>query len=99
MQRITNEDIGHAIRGYVMALQTTGFPVGEGEVVVGCPYGQCYYVYRYDNERHLPIHDLPAFMGSTGGFMSKREVHDALRLAARTLFDLDYWRKESARNA
>lgn len=89
MERITNADLGHALRGYSHALTAIGFDHDPDSLRIGSPYGLVRYVYRVDPENpHMPVHDLPAFTGSTGGYMTKREVYDALRLAARALFDV-----------
>jgi hypothetical protein len=89
MARITNADIIAALERLSRALDSAGFPVGpDRDLDLRQPYGQVWYVVSYDIKDRWKIeHDVPGFRGSSGGFASKREAHDAILQTARTLFD------------
>lgn len=83
--RVTNDDIANAMRHYQTALAAHGIYIDS--LTVAAPYGQVLYLFRYED--HMPVHDLPGFVGSGGsGFLTKREAYDRISQAARTLFDL-----------
>ena len=90
MARITNADIADALERLYRALHSIGADVGlERHLDLRQPYGQVWYVVSYDIHKRWEVaHDVPGFRGSSGGFASKREAHDAILQSARTLFDL-----------
>lgn len=90
MTRITNADIIAALERLSRALDSAGLSVGpDRDLDLRQPYGQVWYVVSYDlRDRWKIDHDVPGFRGSSGGFASKREAHDAILQSARTLFDL-----------
>lgn len=84
--RISTADIEAALRRYTRALEQHGI-VPETPAVIAAPYGQVYYVMRYDHDRR-PTHDLPGFTGSGGsGLLTRRAAYEALMLAAGVLED------------
>jgi hypothetical protein len=85
-QRITNEDVRHAVKAYRSAAVRLG--VNVDGLKLAAPYGQVLYLLRYvDGEG--PTHDLPGFQGSNGsGFTSKREAYERIWQAARVLQDV-----------
>jgi len=92
MNRITNDDIVSAVKGYRRALASVGYQVTD-PIGVAAPYGQVMYLVRWEGgqDNRRPIHDLPGFVGSGGsGFVTKREAYDRIWQAARTLYDLAY---------
>ena len=94
MARATHETVAHALTRYVHALAQHGYnipdPGDPGGPTLTAPYGQVYYVVRYDG--HRPVHDLPGFVGSAGsGFLTRREAVAAINAAASTLYDLASW--------
>jgi hypothetical protein len=90
MARITNADIIAALERLSRALDSAGVGLGAGrDLDLRQPYGQVWYVVSYDFDARWRFdHDVPGFRGSSGGFASKREAHDAIAQTARTLFDL-----------
>ena len=90
MARVTNADIRSALERLSRALDSAGLSVGpDRDLSLRQPYGQVWYVVSYDLRNRWKIdHDVPGFRGSSGGFASKREAHDAILQSARTLFDL-----------
>ena len=90
MARVTNADIIAALERLSRALDSAGLSVGpDRDLDLRQPYGQVWYVVSYDIHKRWEVaHDVPGFRGSSGGFASKREAHDAILQSARTLFDL-----------
>ena len=90
MARVTNADIIAALERLSRALDSAGVGLGAGrDLDLRQPYGQVWYVVSYDIHKRWEVaHDVPGFRGSSGGFASKREAHDAILQSARTLFDL-----------
>ena len=89
-ERITTERIGQAIDAYTRAATSAGILTPEQAEQVGLarPYGQVWYLVRYDAARHAYLHDLPGFIGSGGsGFISKRQAYDRIQQASRTIWD------------
>lgn len=86
--RITSANVHAALENYSRALIVAGFEHDPASLRVEAPYGQVWYVLRRDEENRIQ-HDLPGFHGSTGsGFLSRRDLYNALHLAASVLFDL-----------
>ena len=95
MNKQGKKSMASALEGYRLSLLRHGWTKDQiGTLCVGAPYGPMHYVYRLDADR-LPLHDLPGFTGTTGGYSSSHEAYKALRTAARVLWDLDYARRKS----
>jgi hypothetical protein len=87
-QRVTNEDVRHAVEAYRAAAERLG--VNVDGLTLAAPYGQVNYLCRWvDGGGH--VHDLPGFQGSSGsGFVTKREAWERVWQAARVLQDVGY---------
>jgi hypothetical protein len=91
MARMTQADAQSAARGYAEALQRAGMitPEQVEQVTLARPYGQVWYLVRYDKTEHRYHHDLPGFTGSGGsGKMSLRELVEMVRHSTGLIYDL-----------
>ena len=85
--RITNRRVLSVLNHYAICLVSTGVCTQEQVqgLCMASPYGQVRYVCRYVN--HMPLHDVPGFVGSGSGFVTMRELYDAVQQAKRTLYE------------
>ena len=93
MARITNKEAAGAAKAYAEALQRAGMitPDQVEQVTIARPYGQVWYLVRYDKTVHRYDHDLPGFMGSAGsGRVSLRELVELVRHSTGMIYDLHY---------
>lgn len=85
--RITNRRVVSVLNHYAICLVSTGVCTREQVqgLCMASPYGQVRYVCRYVNGS--PLHDVPGFVGSSSGFLTMRELYDAVQQAKRTLYE------------
>lgn len=85
--RITGTRIRNVLEHYATCLVSTGVctPEQVEGLCMASPYGQVRYVCRYVNGS--PLHDVPGFVGSSSGFVTMRELYDAVQQAKRTLYE------------
>lgn len=88
--RITNARLQNAAQHYADCLVAVGVCT-DGQVQglgVYAPYGLCLYVCRYTPDYPgMPLHDVPGFVGSSDGYVTKREAYNALIQSRRALYD------------
>lgn len=89
--RITRARMAHALAHYASTLAGYGL-YGEdraSRMTWGAWYGQVQYVVSGHDDRHVPVHDVPGFRGSSGsGFTSLREGYERVLHSARTIGDI-----------
>ena len=84
--RITTARVRNVLGHYATCLVSTGVCTpGQVEgLCMASPYGQVRYVCRYVNGS--PLHDVPGFLGSSSGFVTMREVYNAVQQSKATLY-------------
>jgi hypothetical protein len=84
--RITGTRIRNVLEHYATCLVSTGVctPEQVKGLCMASPYGQVRYVCRYVNGS--PLHDVPGFLGSSSGFVTMREVYNAVQQSKATLY-------------
>ena len=84
--RITGTRVRNVLEHYATCLVSTGVCTpGQVEgLCMASPYGQVRYVCRYVNGS--PLHDVPGFLGSSSGFVTMREVYNAVQQSKATLY-------------
>jgi hypothetical protein len=91
MARITKAEAAGAAARYAEALTRAGI-ITEAEadqVCIAQPYGQVYYLVRYDKAAHAYHHDLPGFTGSgSAGSLSLRELVGRVLHSTGLVYDL-----------
>jgi len=90
-KRMTQAEAQAAATAFAEALGRAGMitPEQVDQVSIACPYGQVWYLVRYDKTGHRYYHDLPGFTGSGGsGKMSLRELVELVRHATGLIYDL-----------
>jgi hypothetical protein len=92
MARMTNAEAAGAAKAYADACTYTGLLDADlaEQVRIARPYGQVWYLVRYDKEQHRYDHDLPGFGGSGGsGRMSRSELVELVRFSTGMIYDVN----------
>lgn len=88
--RITRASMARALAHYAATLAGHGIMDEEraARITWGAFYGQVLYVVSGRDDRHVPVHDVPGFVGSGGsGFLSLREGYDRVLQSWHTVVD------------
>jgi hypothetical protein len=91
MERMTKAAAQAAAQAYAEALERAGMisPDQAEQVTLACPYGQVWYLVRYDKDKHYYHHDLPGFTGSGGsGKIKLRDLVELVRHSTGLIYDL-----------
>lgn len=85
--RITGTRVRNVLEHYATCLVSTGVctPEQVEGLCMASPYGQVRYVCRHVNG--APLHDVPGFVGSSSGYLTMRELYNAVQQAKRTLYE------------
>ena len=89
--RMTQAEAQAAATRYAQTLANAGVICDDhaDQVTIAKPYGQVWYLVRYDRDAHAYYHDIPGFTGSGGsGAISLRELVERVRHSTGLIFDL-----------